>query len=121
MKTINCADATGAELDWLVEVALGGDHTYPPRNYSTDLYQGSLILQREKIEINYFEKRRTDGGTESVCRACLQPTFTFQNFTSNMAAKITADGSDLLIAGMRCFVIFKLGQTVQVPCDLATD
>ncbi|QHE78795.1 DUF2591 family protein [Hydrogenophaga sp. PBL-H3] len=120
MKTINSADATGVELDWLVEEALGGDHINPPRNYSSDLHLGGLVLQREKIEINYFNKRRTDGGTDSVCRASLQPTFTFQNYTSNMAAKITADGPDLLIAGMRCFVIFKQGQTVEVPCDLVT-
>lgn len=120
MKTINSADATGVELDWLVEEALGGDHINPPRNYSSDLHLGGLVLQREKIEISYFNKRRTDGGTDSVCRASLQPTFTFQNYTSNMAAKITADGPDLLIAGMRCFVIFKQGQTVEVPCDLVT-
>lgn len=125
MKTTKVSEATNIQLDWMVAKSLGW-LTYPTDSIergqwyhtnpetapfghehnrvhyscytpSTDWAQGGPIIDREKIAVDY---------DHDVWNA----------------AKYGLDwyvgGPTPLIAAMRCFVLSKLGDGVEVPADL---
>ena len=109
MKT---SELTGAALDWAVakcERVVGGDDLdvgfilergYAP---STNWAQGGAIIERELIDVLTVE-----GGTDGWQADKYLPD-----------EMVAAYGETPLIAAMRCFVASKLGDTIDIPEDLA--
>ena len=110
MKT---SELTGAALDWAVAKCVGGNirtengvflnqgDGYEYFTPSTNWSQAGPIIEREKMAIMLCE---SDGdwladlsGTDKV---------------------FTASGPTPLIAAMRCYVVSKLGDEVEVPKEL---
>ena len=100
MKTIKVAEATELQLDWLV-ARIEGDEL--PKSdgkgldYSTDWACGGPIIERELISV------------------CSMTTDWFAKYSPSGAAQ---DGPTPLIAAMRCYLVGKLGETVEVPKEL---
>ena len=106
---IKVSEATNLQIDWAVEEANGGDHTYHPRGYSTDWVFGGPILEENKISVTYM---RAGGYMDS-----------FRGDFKHCGPKwwddrTTQYGSTYLLAGMRCYVASKLGEEVEIPEDL---
>jgi len=104
---IKTTELTGAALDWAVAQCeaknpsmfifwqtgkLAAEH-----NYSTDWAQGGPIIEREKM---------------AVLRHCGEWAAQISGCSMKYADKP-------LIAAMRCFVSSRLGDTVEVPNELA--
>lgn len=127
MKKISVSEATGPVLDWLVAKALGLSYrndekygpmcfrpqTHPgvvhwdskPLPYSTDWSQGGPIIDREKIELKYM--------------AYDKPPYWGALKVDTAAYKRQGQiGPTPLVAAMRCFVVSKLGDEVEVPEEL---
>ena len=135
MPKITTAALTGVSLDWAVSIAEGfrpeqlyiqkwskyqsasiftrmfdddgnpaGYITGPDRLYSRKWEAGGPIIEREKI------------------RACpsdhlVGPPWSATDITGH----ITQFGSTPLIAAMRCYVMFKLGDEVDVPKEISDE
>lgn len=112
--TIPTSDLTGAALDWAVAKANGIDLDSSLGDYlpSTDWAQGGPIIEREGIETapTYTDDGKTVTGWTALM-------FNDQRCEPDL---IQASGPTLLIAAMRCYVHSKLGDTVDVPEELAT-
>lgn len=130
MKKINVSEATLDQLDWMVAFALGHgpvrDMTShglkwrgwwestpkPPhspeyrrlQDYTTDWSQLGPIIDREFISLTGW---RTS--THDVRVAHLELVST----------SVMGKGPTPLIAAARCFVVSKLGETVEVPEELS--
>jgi hypothetical protein len=103
------SDTTTNQLNWLVAKCEGHnisteDLRYQQFQYSTDWTQGGPIIGREHIELRYH----------AVIVAGIW-------YRDGIGGECTykAIGPTPLIAAMRCFVISKLGEEVEVPDDLA--
>ena len=111
MKTINVSEATNTQLDWLVAKCEGllphdawvkygavwwKDYVYSP---TTDWSQMGPIIERERTQT------RPMRGTEWEAYAGLYGG--------------SGSGPTPLIAAARCYVMSKLGETVEVPDELA--
>lgn len=126
MKTIKVSEATNLQLDWLVAKCEGarlgavktsggpkavvlnaswdGDVDLPVPTYTTDPSQMWPIIDREGIGTD------PKGGVWSATRySCETPEWAWMN---------TQHGETSLIAAARCYVISKLGETVEVPEEL---
>jgi hypothetical protein len=94
MKT---SDLTGAALDWAVaKCEVGAEFIGDiddPHFYSTDWAQGGPIIEREVARLENLG----DESWEACGYGC------------------TATGATPLIAAMRCYVVSKLGEEVDVP------
>jgi len=116
MKT---SELTGAALDWAVakcegyEIVRmrGNEITFLDRtedgalsekhiNYSTDWSQGGPIIEREGINI------------------IQSGSWLAEMDADRSGGVISAEGETPLIAAMRCFVEFKLGDEVEIPQEL---
>ncbi len=82
------------------------DNSPPP--YSTDWSQGGPIIEREKINLEIHEGGHT------------RTSFYKMRLTFDGRAKhyYHQHGPTPLIAAMRCFVAFRLGDEVDVPGEL---
>jgi hypothetical protein len=109
MKT-KTQDLTGPALDWAVEEALGGDHTYRPREYSTDWSQGGPIIERERIQTT------PRGETTDLWEAIV-----FDNIFMDDGSECFQTGPAPLIAAMRCYVASRLGDEVDIPEELTEE
>lgn len=87
--------------------------------YSTDWSQGGPLIAEAKMDFAHYKRFRADGVKEHVYLARHQPVFTFQNYSSEMAAPIEAEGLTHLVAACRCYVLWKLGAEVDIPEELA--
>ena len=132
MKTIKTSELIGAALDWAVakyeghtglwiEDDLHGNHISRPYTPSTDWAQGGPIIEREGIAL-----RRHSSGTWYVTLHLgdgKNPTWARYNYLTTPLGQEPAlllfDGPTPLIAAMRCYVASKLGDTVEVPDELA--
>jgi hypothetical protein len=97
MKT---SELTGAALNWAVAMAenwAGAD--FEVRPYSSDWAQGGPIIEREEIELSRNAPQWAAYPPGLIKRAGSGPT--------------------PLIAAMRCYVASKLGDTVEIPNELA--
>jgi hypothetical protein len=115
MKT---SELTGAALDWAVAKCEGRPHSYavvdvkgePPLTAavftpSTDWALGGPIVEREWIELTL----NTDpGGGEWVAQIADDVPDGYHS----------ASGPTPLIAAMRCYVTFKLGDEIEVPKEI---
>jgi hypothetical protein len=95
-------ELTGAALDWAVaqcegfSVRDGFDDNCP--EYSTDWSQGGPIIEREMIELI----PQTSALWDAMYRG----------------QHIPNDGPTPLIAAMRCYVAYKMGDELDVPQEL---
>jgi hypothetical protein len=98
---IKTANLTRAALDWAVakcegyQLDLVSEGSYTP---STDWSQGGPIIEREKIR--------------------LDTTWNFED--GNWSARIDSvggwwQGDTPLVAAMRCYVVSKLGDEIEIP------
>ena len=94
MKT---SELTGAALDWAVAKCEHGNLYMEP--YSTNWAQGGPIIEREKITIRFWE------GEEYV-------------HAYKWNTEGWHEGPTPLIAAMRCYVGFKLGDDIEIPEEL---
>ena len=78
------------------------DEVYSP---STDWSQGGPIIEREEIDITCI-----DGPEEIKWKAI--------RLTRNKKSVHVLKGSTPLIAAMRCFVTYKLGDDIEIPEEL---
>jgi hypothetical protein len=101
---IQTQSLTGAALDWAVGHAVGCE----PVEYSTDWAFGGPIIQREGIGI-HVARWAEDGEPEIWYAAAL---------ASSMSAPARAHGLTALVAAMRCVVLSKVGEDVDVPDEL---
>jgi hypothetical protein len=117
-KKAHVSELSGAALDWAVAVCKNLE-IHPPqkdmkiavRNVewepwwvftpSTNWAQGGPIIEREKIGVGYT----TEGGETWLAAMSDDPVY--------------ISGATALIAAMRCYCCSKLGDTVDVPEELA--
>lgn len=94
-------ELTGRALDWAVARCLDVycfSDTFRP---STDWAQGGPIIERERITVDYCNSDTS----ESIWSACsVGWTYYF--------------GPTPLIAAMRCYVVSKLGDNVDIPKEM---
>lgn len=98
---IKVSEATPLQLDYMVGHALGlvaKLHGVIP--FSTDWAQGGPIIERECIDLQY------QGGDVDVWAADI------------FDADCSVYGDTALVAAMRCYVVSKLGDEVDVPEEL---
>lgn len=111
---IKVSEATGTALDWLVAKCEGltigsatksGVYTQEERWFqpTTDWAQGGPIIERERIQLRVDY----DEAIFSV------------RWIKDLGYGPRSDGPTSLIAAMRCFVVSKLGEEVEVPDGLA--
>jgi len=119
------AELTGPALDWAVAKCEGITVKYQPGfltyseikfladwddaleySPSTDWSQGGPIIERERIRIVPYPLRRIKEGW-------------WAGFDYADERAIGCAGPTPLIAAMRCFVASRLGDTVEVPDELA--
>lgn len=113
-------ELTGAALDWAVAKCEGyfdidmavirnGEvsvHYFPSWNPSKDWAQGGPIIEREKIGLDYYpDGSHKDGGIWAALMS---------------EGAIEACGPTLLITAMRCFVVAKLGNEIEIPPSLCS-
>ena len=125
MKTIKVSELTGASLDFAVASCEGistaefialqklpeSDDFWKYR-YSTNWAQGGPIIERERFTRMIIN---TSGDyTVSTKRAELNEE------AEPVIVWVHGVGPTPLIAAMRCYVASKLGDTVEVPKELAT-
>jgi hypothetical protein len=125
MKTIKVSEATNIQLDWLVCAAgnkppsnlgvwLDGRNLYNMFNYTTNPALMHPIIEREDLATHpRFIVGLSERGTE-VCmkdgwESWSQPRYYWQS-PRNVQRGITS-----LIAAARCYIVSKLGETVEVP------
>lgn len=97
MKT---TELTGAALDWAVWAARYGKDFFgfnPNRDlYSTDWAQGGPVIEWEMIDLKCLPTKQGGVIWRTVC----------------------ADGPTPLIAAMRCYVVTRLGDDIEIPEEL---
>lgn len=111
---VKVSEASGPVLDWMVAKCEGWDTTgvyylclavkhgelatrWEELRYSSNWAFGGPIIERERLAIEPYQ----DGGW-----LCVHPTDRWYGNKS---------GPTPLIAAMRCYVVSKLGDTVEVP------
>jgi len=127
MKT---ADLIGPALDWAV-AKCEGLHRYDPEveiyvflknhdngflHYSTDWAQGGPIIGREKISIDYWNHSYDGQHWRAACNANCKYSDVDGEFVEDSDTPRFA--STPLIAAMRCYVVSKLGDEVEIPEEL---
>ena len=103
MKT---SELSGAALDWAVNMADGLHGVLAPVAYSSNWSFGGPIIEREEIQL------ATERGGEwvaSIPRAVEIGDYRKYCFKT---------GPTPLIAAMRCYVVSKLGEEVEIPEEL---
>lgn len=113
MKTIKVSEAQGPVLNWLVAKCAGHSaykkHTglyakgTGKLNYSTEWSQGGPLMERDLICVVKW-----DDNTRQFHAECHKP----------YANPAPTSGPTQLIAAMRCYVVSKLGDEVEVPEEL---
>lgn len=101
-------ELTGAALDWAVALCEVGPIDIKdiddPHFYSTDWAEGGPIIEREGINLdNYAKNPKWSAWTPAPDRE---------------SGEAQAYGPTPLIAAMRCYVVSKLGDEVEIPWEL---
>jgi len=116
VKTIKTPEASSVALDWLVREALTGHPDEFALAGKSECYDGN--------EWGQFSTDWAQGGSVIEAMAKSGNFLIAGSGTNNQATLIqkahiaTATGPTILIAAMRCYVISKLGLTVEVPEEL---
>ncbi len=109
---IKVADATDVQIDFLVATIEGPDtlawfwddnaaKKYSPSN---DPAQGQPIIEREKISVGFYKN-----DWQATSRVIGAPPRMYSQF-----------GPTQLIAAMRCWIISKMGEEVEIPDELVS-
>jgi len=100
---VKTAESTGSALDWAVSHIEGHE-----RAYSTDWAHGGPIIEQEGVELQCWRAgRRID------------------HWTAVLPGQVGDEGDPIwdgptpLIAAMRCYVASKMGDTIDIPEELA--
>jgi len=101
---IQTQSLTGVALNWAVGNAVGCD----PVGYSTEWAFGGPIIEQESIGIQMAYP--AEDGKPALWYAA--------KFATSVKAPPRAHGPTPLVAAMRCFVLSKLGEEVEVPDEL---
>lgn len=116
MKTVtrNVLWLSDEALNWAVSAAIGEYSPMDVPAYSTDWVHGGPIIEREKIELAYRPR-----GNQRDLHGSRKPDWAAGIYNEK---EYTTDhirgGSTPLIAAMRCYVVSKLGDTVEIPEEL---
>lgn len=113
MKIIT-SELQGSALDWAVakceginyEVIDGGLDWHCP-DYSTIWADGGPLIEREKIGVWWATHYIDEDGVEYG-----------NHWYAETAEGLVGDGPTPLIAAMRCYVVSKLGDEVEVPDEI---
>ena len=101
---------TGVALDWAVaKCEVGAEfigEINDPHFYSTDWALAGPIVEREKIDLNYFPDGSYDNGGAWMATRTDGPAVSEE------------EGDTPLAAAMRCYVASKLGDEVELPEEL---
>ena len=117
MTNIKTSDLTGVSLDWAVAKCEGlavsiratkWRNEHCPHLYSTDWTKGGPIIEREFIQWQNGFGAHSDSYLAEICAP--------KQYSRN--AKSQQYGTTQLIAAMRCYVVSKLGDTVDIPDEL---
>lgn len=121
MKPIKVADATNAQLDWLVTKCDWAEWDFELTTaaeilqvcyYSTEWSQMGRIIEREGIDVRLDRDRVFDPDEKVERWYASKPSDTIPD------AEWVEYGPTPLIAAARCYVTSKLGETVEVPEEL---
>ena len=137
MKTINISEATNIQIDYLVAKVLGqnvriqgttrkylvfgltdaeGTARFRP---STSYDQGMPILEREGVAILKISSGEwaacIETGQQATRHSEFNDGYPFYFFERDEMVV----GPTILIAGLRCYLVSKLGETAEVPEELA--
>lgn len=108
---VNVNEATALQLNWAIEVLIKKNNpdqweyrspfgiAWSGPDYAEDWAWGGPIIERERISVG------TEGNEWSA------------DMTAGPSGFVRGFGPTPLIAAMRCYVISKLGQTVEFPND----
>jgi Protein of unknown function (DUF2591) len=116
MKT---SELTGAALDWAVAQCEGfksidaDDLHYQQFQYTTDWSQGGPIIEREKMCVDWWRSGNC------WCALCPEKMAYTDKGEFIDGSDGMMHGPTPLIAAMRCYVSSRLGDTVEVPDELA--
>jgi hypothetical protein len=105
MTDVNSADLNGAALDWAVALATGKEQL----DFSTNWSQGGPLIDEYNVSII-----KEDGEDECAAYIDLYVYYEQWDYASRGV------GQTRLIAAMRCIVIHRLGETVEVPAEFLT-
>jgi hypothetical protein len=133
MNKIKVSEATNIQLDWLVAKCEGatdlrihicGEHSFwvytTPKDddfpesmqylsnvdYSTDWSLGGQIVDKEDIALGHGNSQNDADTRFSASKLGVHPW------------AVSAEGPTKLIAAMRCYVVSKLGETVEIPKEI---
>lgn len=109
---VKVSEATRIQLDWLVARALGKRPSLSilqrtgrlakKHDYTTNWAQGGPIIEREGMHL--------DGPSRSVG----DKTW----YATHPASRAVESGPTILVAGLRAFVVSRMGREVEVPEEL---
>lgn len=112
MKT---SELTGAALDWAVHYAMHGEcEGYSPYvpEYSTDWAQGGPIIEREKLWVGYSASGTT------LKLVVMEDAVVQCHKVAHPPRPCSTTGPTVLIAAMRCYVVSKMGNEIEIPKEL---
>lgn len=120
MKTIKVSEATNTQLDWLVARCEGLEpFLNTPHDGNAYTHGGRKFLQRYSALWGQGGPiiERIKGFT---CKQWLEANAAgkYQFQINNYDGDWVAFGPTLLIAGLRCYVASRLGDTVEIPEEL---
>ena len=98
--TMKTSELSGAALDWAVAKSEGAQ-TIAPYSYSSNWLFGGPIIERERIRVDC---PWNPGPFEATCKID--------------GATAWMEGDTVLTAAMRCYVVSKLGDEIDVPEEL---
>jgi hypothetical protein len=103
---LRTSELTDAALDWAVTKCMGFDHSVTSSEggmwgWATDWAQGGPIIEREGMQVK-----------KHASNWIALPT------NAEFSEEAYQEGDTPLIAAMRCYVAFKLGDEVDVPEEL---
>lgn len=115
---IKVSEATPLQLDWLVVKCEGMEEDYnkygfalgdcdTPYSPATNWNQGGPIIERERMNIK-----------SNMTRNAEYPEYDWMADCPEQGFCCSVNGPTPLIAAMRCYVISKLGDEVEVPNEL---
>jgi len=109
MKT---SELTDLALDWAVSKALGEYRPVSVPNYSSNWAQGGPIIEREKLWIGYSASGTT------LKLVVMEDAVVQCHKVVHPPRPCSTTGPTVLIAAMRCYVVSKLGDEIEIPEEL---
>jgi hypothetical protein len=115
-------ELTGAALDWAVAKCecegFDPDHNPTDLKFSTDWALAGPIIEREKIGVWWATHYVDDDGVEYGNHWYAEPACTDDNADKPYRVAV---GPTLLITAMRCYVVNKLGDEIEIPKEVTNE